>query len=105
MLTHFFAEETVHISSFRTWLAKVGWETAFVVALAAALAVSTGGTSALFFRYLAGASGLGSLVQAAVAIGRGRQFTQRLSEWDEAIVLATMSAGAHLIASHLDKAT
>ena len=55
-------------------------------------------------RYLAGVSGLGSLVQAAVAIGRGRALTERLSEWDEAIVLATMSAGAHLIANHLDKA-
>ncbi|HBF54340.1 MAG TPA: hypothetical protein DDW72_10610, partial [Afipia sp.] len=52
--------------------------------------------------YLAGVSGLGSLVKAAVAIGRGRQLTERLSEWDEAIVLATMSAGAHLIAGHLD---
>ncbi|ABQ39151.1 hypothetical protein BBta_7277 [Bradyrhizobium sp. BTAi1] len=41
-------------------------------------------------------------MKAAVAIGRGRQLTERLSEWDEAIVLATMSAGAHLIAGHLD---
>lgn len=47
------------------------------MALAAALAVSTGGTGALFFRYLAGLSGLGSLVQAAVAIARGRPFTER----------------------------
>lgn len=90
---------------FRTWLAKVGWEAAFAVALAAALAVSTGGTSALFFRYLAGVSGVGSLVKAAIAIGRGRPLTERLSEWDDAIVLATMSAGAHLIAVQLDKST
>ncbi len=90
---------------FRAWLAKVGWEAAFAVALAAALAVSTGGTGALFVRYLAGVSGLGSLVQPAVAIARGRPLTERLSEWDEAIVLATMSAGAHLIAGDLDKAT
>lgn len=90
---------------FRAWLAKVGWETAFAVAVAGALAFSTGATSTLFFRYLAGVSGLGSLVQAVVAIGRGRPLTERLSEWDEAIVLATMSAGAHLIAAHLDKAT
>ncbi|MBR2118662.1 MAG: hypothetical protein IJ935_08350 [Afipia sp.] len=87
---------------FQAWLAKVGWEIAVAVALAAALAISTGATSTLFFRYLAGASGLGSLVQAAVAIARGRPLTERLSEWDEAIVLATMSAGAHLIAGHLD---
>ena len=90
---------------FRAWLAKVGWEAAFAVALAAALAISTGGTSTLFFRYFAGVSGLGSLVQAAVAIGRGRPLAERLSEWDEAIVLAMISAGAHLIAGHLDKAT
>jgi hypothetical protein len=90
---------------FRAWLTKVGWEAAFVVALAAALAVGTAGTTVLFFRYLAGFSGLGSLVQAALAIGRGRPLRARLSEWDEAIVLATMSAGAHLIASHMEKAT
>lgn len=83
---------------FRTWLVKVGWETAFAVALAAALAVGTEATNALFFRYLAGVSGLGAFVQVAVAIGRGRPLTERVSEWDEAIVLATMSAGAHLIA-------
>ena len=65
---------------FGTWLAKVAWESAFAVALAAALAVSTGGTSALFFRYLAGISGLGSLVQAAVAIARGRPLTERVTK-------------------------
>jgi hypothetical protein len=70
------------------------------VALAAPLAASTGGTVALVLRYLAGLSGLGSLGQAAFAVGRGRPFSKRLSEWDEAIVLATLSAGAHMIASH-----
>lgn len=90
---------------FRAWLAKVGWEAAFTVALAAALAIGTGGTGALFFRYLAAVSGLGSLVQAAVAIARGRPLSERASEWDEAIALATMSATAHLIAGHLDRAT
>lgn len=73
--------------------------------LAVALAISTGATSTLFFRYLADVSGLGSPVQAAVAIGRGRPLTERLSEWDEAVVLATMSAGTHLVAGHFDKAT
>lgn len=92
-------------TGFRTWLAKVGWEAAFAVALAAALAVSTEGTGALFFRYLAGLSGIGSLVQAAVAVARGRPLTERFSEWDEAIALAMMSAAAHLIACHLGKAT
>lgn len=82
-----------------------GWEIALAAALAAALAVSTGGTVALVLRYLAGFSGLGSLVQGALAVGRGRPFSKRLSEWDEAIVLATLSAGAHIIASHMDKAT
>jgi len=95
----------VQTTPFQMWLAKVGWEIAFAVALAAALAISTGATGTLFFRYLAGVSRLGSLVQAAVAIGRGRPLTERLSEWDEAIVLATMSAGAHLVAGHFDKAT
>lgn len=89
----------------RTWLSKVAFEAAFAVALAAALAVGTGGTSALFFRYLAGVSGLGSLVQATVAILRKQPLTQRVAEWDEAIVLATMAAGAHLIATYLNKAT
>ncbi len=37
---------------FQAWLAKVGWEIAVAVALAAALAISTGATSTLFFRYL-----------------------------------------------------
>lgn len=89
----------------RAWLIKVGWEIAFAVALAAALAGATGGTPAHFVRYLAGFSGLGSLVQAVVAVGRGRPLRARLSEWDEAIALATLAAGAHLIASHIDKAT
>ena len=83
----------VQINHLRTLLAKVGWQTAFAVALAAALAVGTGGTSVLFFRYLAGISGLGSFVQAPVAIVRGRPLTERVSEWDEAIALVTMSAG------------
>lgn len=93
----------MQIDRFRTWLSKIGWETAFVVVLAAALAVSTGGTMALFFRYLAAISGLVSIMQVAVAIGRRRPLWKRLSEWDEAIVLATISAGAHLIATYLGK--
>jgi hypothetical protein len=72
------------------WLVKIRWEIALAVALAAALAASTGGTVAL---------------QAALAVGRGRPFSKCLSEWDEAIVLATLSVGAHMIASHMDKAT
>lgn len=89
-------------SLLRVWLTKVGWEIALAVALAAALAVSTGGTLSLALRYLAAFSGLGSLVQAFLAVRRGRSLSARLSEWDEAIALATLSAGAHLIATHMD---
>lgn len=91
-------------SHLKAWLLKVGWEIALIVALAAALTVSTGGTAALALRYLAGFGGLGSLVQVFLAVVRGRSMNQRLSEWDEAIVLATLSAGAHWVAMHLDKA-
>lgn len=77
---------------------------AFAVALAAALAASTGGTGALFFRYLAGLSGLGSLVLVA-AIVCGRPLSERVSEWNETVALATMTAGAHLIVGPFDKAT
>ncbi|WP_210324928.1 hypothetical protein, partial [Bradyrhizobium campsiandrae] len=48
---------------FQAWLAKVGWEIAVAVALAAALAISTGATSTLFFRYLV----VGSLIAGTVS--------------------------------------
>ena len=75
----------------RGWLTKVGWEVAFTTALAQ------------FFRYLAGFSGLFSLAQIAVAVGRGRRLGERLSEWDEAILLAALSAVAQLIVTHIDQ--
>lgn len=87
----------------RGWLTKVGWEVAFTTALAAALSASTDGTVAQFFRYLAGFSGLFSLAQIAVAVGRGRRLGERLSEWDEAILLAALSAVAQLIVTHIDQ--
>lgn len=92
-------------SLLREWLTKVGWEIALTVALAAALAVSTGGTLSLALRYLAGFSGLSSLVQVVLAVARGRPLSARLSEWDEAIVLAALSAGSHLIAGQIDAVT
>jgi hypothetical protein len=45
------------------------------------------------------------LVVGVVAIGRGRPLADLPSEWDEGIVLGTESAGAQLIARHLDNAT
>lgn len=69
----------------------IGWEMALAVALSVALAVSTGGTIALTLGYLAGFGGLGSLAQVVLAFARGRPLGVRLSEWDEAIVLATLS--------------
>ncbi len=85
----------------RDWLTKVGWEIALTTAIAASLAVSTDGTVAQFFRYLAGISGLFSLASVVVAVGRKRRLATRLSEWDEAILLATLSAGSHLIATQI----
>ena len=78
---------------------------ALAIALSVALAINTGGTAALTLRYIAAFGGLGSLAQVVLAVARGRPLAERLSEWDEAIVLATLSAGAHMIASHFDKAT
>ena len=92
-------------SLLREWLTKVGWEIALAVALAAVLAVSTGGTLSLALRYLAGFSGLNSLVQVVLAVARRRPLSERLSEWDEAIALATLSAGSHLMAGHIDTIT
>lgn len=89
----------------RAWLPKILWEMAMAVALAAALAFSSGGTVVLALRYLAGFSGLGSLGKALLAIVRERPLSRRLSEWDEALVLAALSAGAHLVATHMDKVT
>lgn len=56
----------------RKWLLNVGWQVGFAVALAAAFAVGSGGTPAAFFRYVAAIGGLTSVLQAIVAVGRGR---------------------------------
>lgn len=91
--------------SLTAWLNKCGWEIALTVALAAALAISTNSTATQSLRYLAAFAGLGSLMQVILAVVRKRPLSDRLSEWDEGIVLATVSAGAHLVAVHIDKAT
>ncbi|MGO3928341.1 hypothetical protein [Rhodopseudomonas pseudopalustris] len=92
-------------TSLREWLVKVGWKIGLVVALAAALALGTNGTLSSAFRYLAGFGGLSSIVQAGLAVGRGRPLVGRLSEWHEAIVLSVLSAVSHLIAVHIDAIT
>ena len=87
------------------WLLKVGWQAGFAVALAAAPAVGTGGTPATFFRHVAAISGLNSVLQALVAVGRGRALGRRLSKWDEAFAFGAVAACAHLIAERLVGAT
>ena len=89
----------------RKWLLNVGWQVGFAVALAAAFAVGSGGTPAAFFRYVAAICGLTSVLQAIVAVGRGRALGCRLSEWDEAFALGAVTAFAHLIAERLAGAT
>ena len=64
-----------------------------------ALALGTGASVEQAIRFLAAFSGLGSLVQIIAAFIRRHSTQDTFSEWDEAIVLGIVSAGAHLIAN------
>lgn len=85
----------------RAWLTKIGWGMALAVALSVALAVSTGGTIALTLLCLAGFGALGFIAKVVLALARRRPPGERLSDWDEAVALAALSAGAHLASLHL----
>lgn len=85
----------------RVRLRLLGLKIAFAAALAGALALSTGASLEKALRFFAAISGVGSLLEAALALLRRRSFEGGLTAWDEAIVLAGVSAGAHFLAVYL----